>query len=424
MSWYNKCRVGSTRARAGPRGPDPQGARPGPSARRPDRRALGARPRPRADLAEPRAGAAPPPPVAAVADVGRGARRDAADVDRLRPERTGAGARLRHRRAERAARIREHLRGLPARCAGRGAFVRAPRRGRPPHGRPRPARAGFLPAAPPRHGTARAGRPRLAGRDRDRARALPGHGDGPEHSGARAARGRRARLRGGARGSRAVARPAPAAVQRAGARRGGRRAPRTVRPRDGGRRAVAAAAPLLRRRARPPGLRRRRPAHPHGRRGRALPARLTGRVRRCRREPLARAPPGPGGGRALRMILELDPRSPLAPYEQLRQQITALVLADGLEPGDRLPSIRQLANDLGLAGGTVARAYRELESDGVVTTHGRHGTIVQRPPERTGPPPALLEAARSFADRAAGTGASLDDALAAVRVAFAAARTA
>ncbi len=124
------------------------------------------------------------------------------------------------------------------------------------------------------------------------------------------------------------------------------------------------------------------------------------------------------------MILEVDPRSPVAPYEQLRQQITALVLAGGLAPGDRLPSIRQLANDLGLAGGTVARAYRELESDGVVTTHGRHGTIVEGPPERSGPPPALLEAARSFADRAAGTGASLDDALTAVRVAFAAERTA
>jgi DNA-binding transcriptional regulator YhcF (GntR family) len=124
------------------------------------------------------------------------------------------------------------------------------------------------------------------------------------------------------------------------------------------------------------------------------------------------------------VILEIDPRSAIPPYEQLRQQVTALVLGGALEAGDRLPAIRQLANDLGLAGGTVARAYRELESDGVVTTHGRHGTIVQGPPERSGPPPALLEAARSFADRAAGTGATLDDALTAVRVAFAAERTA
>ena len=93
-------------------------------------------------------------------------------------------------------------------------------------------------------------------------------------------------------------------------------------------------------------------------------------------------------------------------------------------PGDRLPSIRQLANDLGIAGGTVARAYRELESDGVVTTHGRHGTVIAGPPQQAGPPPALIEAARSYADRASRTGATLDDALTAVRVAFASRRTA
>jgi DNA-binding transcriptional regulator YhcF (GntR family) len=41
---------------------------------------------------------------------------------------------------------------------------------------------------------------------------------------------------------------------------------------------------------------------------------------------------------------------------------------------------RAAASSLGLAGGTVARAYRELESDGLVTTHGRHGTVVAGPP--------------------------------------------
>ena len=119
------------------------------------------------------------------------------------------------------------------------------------------------------------------------------------------------------------------------------------------------------------------------------------------------------------MILEVDPRSSVAPYEQLREQITAMALAGSLAPGDRLPSIRQLANDLGIASGTVARAYRELESDGVVTTHGRHGTRVEAMPLRAGPSPALIEAARFYADRASRTGATLDDAITAVRVAFA-----
>jgi len=119
------------------------------------------------------------------------------------------------------------------------------------------------------------------------------------------------------------------------------------------------------------------------------------------------------------VTLTIDPAAPVPPYEQLRQQITALVLAGALAPGDRLPSIRQLANDLGIAGGTVARAYRELEADGVVATHGRHGTLIEGPPSRSAPAPNLLEAARSYAEQASRSGASLEDALTAVRVAFA-----
>ena len=130
-------------------------------------------------------------------------------------------------------------------------------------------------------------------------------------------------------------------------------------------------------------------------------------------------PPRPPHGRAHSVILEIDPRSAVPPYEQLRQQVTALVLGGALTAGTRLPAIRQLSNDLGLAGGTVARAYRELESDGVVTTHGRHGTVIAGPPHRPAPPAELLSAARQYAARASTEGASLDDALTAVRVAFA-----
>lgn len=124
-------------------------------------------------------------------------------------------------------------------------------------------------------------------------------------------------------------------------------------------------------------------------------------------------------GRTIVVILEIDPRSATPPYEQLRQQVTALVIGGALTPGARLPAIRQLANDLGLAGGTVARAYRELESDGVVTAHGRHGTIVAGPPHMPAPPAELLAAARHYAAQASHADATLDDALTAVRVAFA-----
>jgi GntR family transcriptional regulator len=74
--------------------------------------------------------------------------------------------------------------------------------------------------------------------------------------------------------------------------------------------------------------------------------------------------------------VEIDLGSGLAPYEQIRRQVVAHVAAGRLRVGDRLPTIRALATDLGLAPGTVARAYRELEAAGVVTTRRRAGTVV------------------------------------------------
>ncbi|WP_284294915.1 GntR family transcriptional regulator [Luteimicrobium album] len=74
--------------------------------------------------------------------------------------------------------------------------------------------------------------------------------------------------------------------------------------------------------------------------------------------------------------LEIDPASPTPPFEQLRRQVVAHVEAGRLAPGDKLPPIRGLATDLGLAAGTVARAYRELEAEGVVVTRRRAGTVV------------------------------------------------
>jgi DNA-binding transcriptional regulator YhcF (GntR family) len=76
-------------------------------------------------------------------------------------------------------------------------------------------------------------------------------------------------------------------------------------------------------------------------------------------------------------VLRLDPLSDIAPYEQVRRQVAALVAGGDLVAGEKLPTVRQLARDLGLAVNTVARAYRELESDGVISTHGRRGTFVK-----------------------------------------------
>lgn len=75
-------------------------------------------------------------------------------------------------------------------------------------------------------------------------------------------------------------------------------------------------------------------------------------------------------------MLSVDPTSGVPPYEQLRRQVVEQVAVGSLRPGDRLPPVRRLAEDLGLAAGTVARAYRELEAAGAVETRGRAGTVV------------------------------------------------
>ncbi|MGC5165515.1 GntR family transcriptional regulator [Luteimicrobium sp. DT211] len=82
--------------------------------------------------------------------------------------------------------------------------------------------------------------------------------------------------------------------------------------------------------------------------------------------------------------------------EQLRAQIERLVLSGGLPAGARLPTVRDLATDLGLARGTVNKVYDALARDGLVETRGRHGTVVLAPAAR--PEPA---AARADLDAAA-----------------------
>ncbi|GAB3534299.1 GntR family transcriptional regulator [Phytohabitans suffuscus] len=74
--------------------------------------------------------------------------------------------------------------------------------------------------------------------------------------------------------------------------------------------------------------------------------------------------------------LTIDTASPVPPYEQIRAQLAQLIQHQVLAPGDRLPPVRQLAGDLGLAVGTVARAYRELELSGQVRSRRGGGTTV------------------------------------------------
>jgi DNA-binding transcriptional regulator YhcF (GntR family) len=116
-------------------------------------------------------------------------------------------------------------------------------------------------------------------------------------------------------------------------------------------------------------------------------------------------------------LIDVDPSSPVAPYEQLRARVTELARAGALAPHTRLPAVRRLAVDLGLAAGTVARAYRELEAAGVVETRGRLGTFVL-PPTDTPRDEARLAAA-DFARRMADLGVPQDRALDLARAALA-----
>jgi DNA-binding transcriptional regulator YhcF (GntR family) len=74
--------------------------------------------------------------------------------------------------------------------------------------------------------------------------------------------------------------------------------------------------------------------------------------------------------------VEVDLSQAEPPYEQVRTQLAGLIASGRLLPGDRLPTVRALAADLGLAANTVARAFKELEAAGLVETRRRAGTVV------------------------------------------------
>jgi DNA-binding transcriptional regulator YhcF (GntR family) len=122
------------------------------------------------------------------------------------------------------------------------------------------------------------------------------------------------------------------------------------------------------------------------------------------------------------VIVTVDQASAIPPYEQLRTQLVTMIQSRVLAPGAQLPPIRQLAKDLGLATGTVQRAYRELEGEGLVVPRGRHGTVVADSApaidDRTRVA-ELARAAETFAMEAKHLGAAADVALTAVRAALA-----
>lgn len=88
------------------------------------------------------------------------------------------------------------------------------------------------------------------------------------------------------------------------------------------------------------------------------------------------------------MLLRLDPRSGQPIFEQIAFGVKSAVARGELNPGDRLPSVRELAKELAINPNTVARAYDALESSGVIVRRQGSGCFVA---ERS---PSLLKTER------------------------------
>lgn len=136
---------------------------------------------------------------------------------------------------------------------------------------------------------------------------------------------------------------------------------------------------------------------------------------------------GVRGGRGARsvVLIDVDPTGAVPVYEQIRSQLAEMIRTGALPAGFRLAPIRQLAADLALAPGTVARVYRELEADGLVVSRVRHGTVVAELARqaRTDPQQVLADSARTYTAVAARLGLTLEDAIGIVRDQWTAAGT-
>jgi GntR family transcriptional regulator len=107
------------------------------------------------------------------------------------------------------------------------------------------------------------------------------------------------------------------------------------------------------------------------------------------------------------MMITLSGAAP--PTEQIRDQIRGLVASGRLAADERLPSVRQLAADLGVAPRTVGKAYKALEIEGYLSSRTGGGTRVSRSAATT--PRPVLKAARQLAATGTRAGTGLDDAI-------------
>ncbi len=116
------------------------------------------------------------------------------------------------------------------------------------------------------------------------------------------------------------------------------------------------------------------------------------------------------------VTFSIDEHSATPPFEQLRTQVLSGIADGSLPAATRLPTVRALASELGLAVNTVARSYRELEAAGAIATRGRNGTFISLSTDAIAH--AAQEAATAYAARIRALGVSPDTALDYVRAAL------
>ena len=96
-------------------------------------------------------------------------------------------------------------------------------------------------------------------------------------------------------------------------------------------------------------------------------------------------------------VFRLDTHSGVPPYLQLVQQVRQAVLLGFLQPGDRLPLIREVVEDLAINPNTVAKAYRQMEQENLVTGRPGQGTFVNEQQSAVMPPSTYTSLRRAYA---------------------------
>jgi DNA-binding transcriptional regulator YhcF (GntR family) len=110
-------------------------------------------------------------------------------------------------------------------------------------------------------------------------------------------------------------------------------------------------------------------------------------------------------------VITVDANAPEPPFEQIRARIAEQIESGALPAGERLPTVRRLADELGVAANTVARAYRELEQAHLIETRGRAGSFVAG----AGVERAATAAAAAYAERVRALGVPAAEAIRLVR---------